>query len=38
MILVPDPEEFTKLIHQHVKRYRELDRTYLKAIEFNEPN
>jgi hypothetical protein len=29
----PDPEVFTELIHQHVKRYRELDQTYLNAIE-----
>jgi len=29
----PDPEEFTKTIQQHVKRYRELDQTYLKAID-----
>jgi hypothetical protein len=33
LMSVPDPEEFTKLINQHVKRYRELDQTYLKAIE-----
>ena len=33
LLSVPDPEEFTKLIHEHVKRYRELDQTYLKAIE-----
>ncbi len=30
---VPDQEEFTKLIQQHVKRYRELDQIYLEAIE-----
>jgi hypothetical protein len=30
---VPEPEEFTELIHQHVKRYTGIDQTYLKAIE-----
>jgi hypothetical protein len=29
---VPDQEEFSQLIHQHVKLYKEFDRTYLKAV------
>lgn len=33
LMSVPNSDEFSELIHQHVKRYREIDQTYLKAIE-----